>query len=102
MPGEIRTADDYYLIPSEYLASFCDEPANPAPVDTTSVAVRPRLADPGKATSAKRITSSRVAGDYRRRGLEGWVRSAARVGGNMRPVPLLLGAIRRRLQGGSG
>ena len=94
--------DDYYLIPSEYLASFCDEPANPAPVDTTPLLCVHGLADPGKATSAKRITPSRVAGDHRRRGLEGWVRSAARAGGNMRPVPLLLGAIRRRLQGGSG
>ena len=48
--------DDYYLIPSEYLASFCDEPANPAPVDTTPLLCVHGLADPGKATSAKRIT----------------------------------------------
>lgn len=48
--------DDYYLIPSEYLASFCDEPANPAPVDTTSLLCAHGLADPVKATSAKRIT----------------------------------------------
>lgn len=48
--------DDYYLIPSEYLASFCDEPANPAPVDTTPLLCAHGSADPGKATSAKRIT----------------------------------------------
>ena len=48
-PGAgIRTPDDYYLIPSEYLASFCDEPANPAPVDTTSLLCAHGSADPGR------------------------------------------------------
>ena len=51
-----RDLDDYYLVPSGYLSSFCDEPSNPAPVDTTPLLCTHGLADPVKASSAKRIT----------------------------------------------
>ena len=52
--------DEYYWVPGEWLTAFCDSPAPPPPIDTCPLlcACASPLADPAKASRAKRVSAA--------------------------------------------